>query len=914
MRRTLLPFLFVVFLVSVAARQAPLNAVSAAQLREAFTYPPDDTRIMMRWWWFGTAVTEPELAREMRVMKEAGIGGIEVQPVYPVALNDPAHQFTNLPYLSNEFLDRLRFTSQQARELGLRVDITLGSGWPYGGPHTPVTLAAGRLRCDQVTVPSGAWSLPLPEMENGETLVAAFLAEGFRAHLSNKPMEQVTNIQQGRLQLPSGLTGPHVALFFIAGRTGQQVKRAASGAEGFVLDHYNREAIEQHLNNVGNKLLQAFGSHPPYAVFSDSLEVYGSDWTPDFLSEFQKRRGYDLTPYLPALVENIGEKTKLIRHDWGRTLTELTEERYLTPIREWAHQHNTRFRSQTYGTPPVMLSSNKLVDLPEGEHGPAWRTFSTARWASSASHLYGQSVTSAETWTWLHSPSFRATPLDMKAEADLHFIQGINQLVGHGWPYSPPSVPEPGWRFYAAGALNEHNPWFSVMPDLTRYLQRLSFLLRQGAPANDIAIYLPTDDAWSEFKPGKTSINEEAERLIGVKLIPEILNAGYNFDFIDDRAIASVGVPYRILILPGIEQIPVATLEKLQTWVQQEGRLIATRRLPDAAPGLMESQSGTPRILELTKALFEGENRPTTLVGNEQNLAEALTKALPPDMAASAFASAIGFVHRKTATGDIYFVANTSNQPVATEVRFRIKPSRPSEWWDPFTGKTSPAAAQAAGGNTVLTLNLAPYESRVVFFGNESSTAAPQPAKPSKAASTSIDISANWKLKFADGNKAEEIQELHSWTDNKERRFYSGEATYEKTLDIPASVLQSANDVVLDFGQGTPVQRMVKPGPGMRAWLESPVREAAVVYIDDKKAGYVWHPPYRVSIRPLVHPGQNQCRIVVGNSAINALAGQTPPSYRLLNLEYGVRFTPQDMDNLQPLPSGLLGSVHLITE
>jgi hypothetical protein len=916
MRKIILSILVATSLVvAIAFAQLPSNSMSAAQLREAFAHPPDDARIMMRWWWFGSAVTEQELARELRVMKAAGVGGVEIQPVYPVALDDPAHQFKNLPYISGEFLDRVRFTSQQARELGLRVDVTLGSGWPYGGPHTPVTLAAGKLRYEQAVVPSGASSVALPDMENGETLLAAFLAEGFRTHLSNKPMERVTQMEQNRLQLPAGLTGPHVALFFIASRTGQQVKRAAVGAEGFVLDHYNREAITQHLNDVGNKLLQAFGSHPPYSVFSDSLEVYGSDWTTDFLAEFQKRRGYDLTPYLPALVEDIGEKTKFVRHDWGKTLTELAEERYLTPIREWAHSHNTKFRSQTYGTPPVVLSSNRLVDLAEGEHGPIWRTFSTARWASSANHLYARPVTSTETWTWLHSPSFRATPLDMKAEADLHFIQGINQLVGHGWPYSPPSVAEPGWRFYAAGALNEHNPWFGVMPDLTAYLQRMSFLMRQGTPANDIAVYIPTDDAWSAFKPGNTSVNEEADKLIGQKLIPEILNAGYNFDFIDDGAIASVGVPYRILILPGVEQMPPATLEKLQGWVRQGGKLIATRRVPTVAPGLMATDKDTPRLQQLTQALFEGADRPATVVGNEQNLGEALTKMLPPDMAVSPeAASALGFIHRKTGIGDLFFVANTSNQPVKTEARFRIEASSGAEWWDPFTGKTKPAISANRNGNAAVMLDLAPYESRVVFFSNEHSAPANAAAQQATANEATLDLSTQWKLTFAGESKSEDVQDLRSWTEDNTRHFYSGKGTYEKTFDVPDSLLQQGREVMLDFGSGTPVQRIVRPGPGMRAWIESPVRESAVVYINGKLAGYVWHPPYRVSVGALLHAGKNECRVVVGNSAINTLAGQTPPSYHLLDLEYGNRFTPQDMENLQPLPSGMLGPVRLIAE
>jgi len=132
------------------------------------------------------------------------------------------------------------------------------------------------------------------------------------------------------------------------------------------------------------------------------------------LEEFRNRRGYDLTPYLPALVADIGPSTMDIRYDWARTLTELVNENYLTPITQWTHAHQTQFRSQTYGVPAVTLSSNNLVDLPEGE-GSQWRSFSYTRWATSANHIYGRSITYTETWTWLHSPSFRATPLDMKA-------------------------------------------------------------------------------------------------------------------------------------------------------------------------------------------------------------------------------------------------------------------------------------------------------------------------------------------------------------------------------------------------------------------------------------------------------------------------------------------------------------------
>jgi hypothetical protein len=211
---------------------------------------------------------------------------------------------------------------------------------------------------------------------------------------------------------------------------------------------------------------------------------------------------YELTPNLGDQKYEMGYKSAAIRQDWGKTMSELADDYYLKPMREWAQKHGVKFRSQTYGIPPVTVSSNGLVDLPEGE-GTEWRRASSTRWATAGSHLYGKKVTSSETWTWLNSPVFRATPLDMKAEADLHFIQGITQLIGHGWPYSPPSAGEPGWRFYAAAVFNDHNPWYIAMPDIAAYMQRMSWLLRQGEPVTDVAVYVPTRSRASRSTDGR---------------------------------------------------------------------------------------------------------------------------------------------------------------------------------------------------------------------------------------------------------------------------------------------------------------------------------------------------------------------------------------------------------------------------
>jgi hypothetical protein len=829
--------------------------VNLAELRQSFQKPPDDARMMVRWWWFGPAATKPELERELRAMKEGGIGGFEVQAVYPLELEG------NYPYLSPEFLDNLAFAGAKARELGLRMDLTLGSGWPFGGPQTPITLAAGRLRVDRVPVTAGMTTLPMPMIGAGEKFIAAFL--------ESSPLAE----QGGRIQLPPDAAG-RTAFLFLSSRTHQQVKRAAAGAEGWVLDHYDLAAVQNHLKQVGEPMLRALSRTPPYAVFSDSLEVYNSDWTPDFLAEFQKRRGYDLKPLLPALVIDIGPKTAGIRHDWGQTLTELCDEHYLAPLTKWAREHNTRFRSQTYGIPPVTLSSNSLVDLPEGE-GTQWRRFSTTRWATSAGHLYGRPVISSETWTWLHSPVFRATPLDMKAEADLHFLQGVNQLVGHGWPYSPPEAGEPGWRFYAAAVFNNHNPWWLVMPDVALYMQRISYLLRQGKPANDVAVYLPTHDAYARFTLGRDSVNQAMDGLIGSAVIPQILDAGYNFDFIDDGAIAAAGIPHRILVLPGVERMPAATAEKIRDYAARGGKVIATRRLPSANGDL---------------------SRQWLLLNDESKLGITMHAALAPDLAA---APEIGFIHRKLDFADVYFLANTSNRPVKSSAAFRVE-GLTGESWNPMTGE-----ATGAGGPQ-MEFDLAPYESRVVVFAKGAAAArAPRP----RAEPTVTDVSTDWTITFP-GSKPEPLPKLHSWTDDESRKYYSGQATYEKTVTIPAA---PGRQVYLNLGEGAPVESQERrSGSGMRAMLENAVREVAVVYVNGKRAGSIWCPPYEVDITGLVRAGENTIRVVVANTALNLLAKGPLPDYKALNAKYGERFQAQDMNGVRAIPSGLAGPVSLI--
>ena len=899
-----------------------------AELRDRFVNPPSDSRIMMRWWWFGPAATKPEITRELEQMKAAGIGGAEIANLYPLALDDPSTGFYNTPFLSPEHLQALRFAGEEARRLGLRLDVTLGTGWPFGGPHIPVTEAAGKLRIEAIEVPAGATSVAQPFVDSGETLLASFLVSGTGNVAEFAAGRVVAPPAEGRFQLEAS-PGARTLMCFLSSRTGMMVKRPAAGANGFVLDHYDRVATAQHLRAVGDALLSAFGENPPYAVFSDSLEDYASDWTPKLLEEFQRRRGYDLTPHLMALVKDIGPDTSAIRHDWGRTLTELADDNFLTPMQAWATAHHTRLRSQTYGFPPVTLASNRIADLPEGE-GKAtflmWREFSDTRWAASAGHLYHRPVISSETWTWLHSPAFRATPLDMKVEADLHFLQGINQLVGHGWPYSPELAGEPGWRMYAAAALNAHNPWFGVMPDLTRYLQRVSFALRQGQPANDVALLLPNDDVWATFKAGvqqrasptsaagfdesgsNVTVDEQMGKTLGDKVIAQVLDAGFNLDFIDADVIDSIGIPYRVLVLPNVDRLPVATYEKVLAFARKGGAVIATRHLPGTAPGFVDHDKDSARIKDLSQALFHGDITTAHLVEDESSLGAVLARLAKPDMTISPHTPEIGFIHRKLANGELYFLANTSNEARHVKAQFRDT-SRHAEVWDAMTGEITGLADPKN-----IDLNLDAYESRLIFFSDQAMTGKPpSPPRETPLADLSTDLSNGWKVTFDRTGATTQMDRLASWSEDAKTAFYSGTATYEKSFDLLQKNLSAGRKLWLDFGNAT---KTPLPSPAgahnVRAYLDSPVREAAQVFVNGKLAGAVWHPPYRVDVTAFAHDGKNELKVVVGNTAINELAGQTLPDYRLLWDRYGMLFVPQDMQNLKPLPSGILGTVRLI--
>jgi len=927
MKTHLKSFASVAIIAMLLAASSLSAADSIGQLQSSFDQPPEDARIMVRWWWFGTAVTKPEIQRELEVMKAGGIGGVEVQQTYALQLDGELPGVTNNQFLSPQHLEALRFTAEKAKELGLRMDLTLGSGWPYGGgPQITRSNAVDAIHASApVSVSSGQTTVTVPSGRNGESdgIIAALLGPvtdapaGASAYL---PLE----VHGNTAVLPSDLRGATQVTFYTLGLPGLvNVKRAAIGDEGYIVDHYSPTAIGTFIKEVAEPAIKACGPNPPHAIFCDSLEVAGENWTPNFLAEFQKRRGYDLTPLLPALFNDMGPKTLDIRQDWGQTVTEIFNDYFITAFKNLAHENNSKFRIQAYGTPPAGLFSYAYCDLPEGELGgrDTEKDFSATRWAASANHLLGNPVTSSETFTWLHSVVFRATPLDMKAEADLHFLCGINQIICHGWPYTAPGAARPGWSFYAAAVFDEQNPWWIVMPDVAKYLQRTSYILRQGTPANDVALFLPNSDAWTDL--GR---NFSLSTTLGGKVggsVKAITDAGYDLDFFDDQLLAMRGkvsgdtlafgdVHYRAVVLPGVERIPLATMKKLEKFARAGGIVIATRRLPDLAPGYVTPDADTKTVRNIVQRLFKGPDAPGIFVEDDSQIGAALAKRLAPDVAISPAAPEIGEVHRHTKDGEIYFIANTSNEPKSVDAAFRVAGLQP-EIWNLMNGEVSPATAIGnSAGSTTVHLNLEPYASTIVAF-TKRSLPAPKKSVWQGELPQPLDLSSGWTVRFGKDGEPVAMDTLASWTTLTNEINFSGVASYEKTVAVAPEMLKDGLSVKLDFGQGTPTQDQGRV-QGVHASLDAPVREAAVIYLNDQRVGSVWCPPYSVDMTGKLKAGENKIRIEVANLAVNYMASIKLPNYDYegVTRQFGNRFQPQNLNIIQPLPSGLLGPVRLV--
>ena len=906
---------------------------AGAEIERQFADVPTERRLILHWYIFGPAWTAEEARRQLELMHAAHVGGVLIFPTYPIALDDPARGIRNLSFLSPEYLAILRSTLAAASRLGMISDMVLGTGWPFGGPSVTLAGSAHMLRRGVVRVSGG--QAELPGGGPGEERIAMFDQAG-------TPIASIAPGYDGQVQV------------FYSAPTRMQVKRAARGAEGLIVDHYNPEALTRYLDEVGAKLLATVPQGALRAAFCDSLEVYRANWTRAFPEIFRRRRGYDLLPHLAALWDPVHPDCRHLRADFWRTLSEQAVDGFLKPLQAWAHRHGVLAEVEAYGSPPVSLAGYGYVDIPTGEHYE-WKEFNSSRWASSGGHLAEKPVIMAEAWTWLGMPNRFGDSLEqLKLCSDLHFLSGINALYGVTYAYSPVELGAPGWPPYFGPVTNHTSPYWPHFAHFADYVNRASFVLQQGKPVADVALYLPTEDCMAEAGTEQLMLNwATRDRMSSNGAPPEfrlrnalhyesdvvktIITNGYAFDGVDTftcnggmraeqgRLLMGDG-DYGVLVLPNLTAIDVASLEKIAAFVRQGGSVIATRRLPDTAWGMRDREANSARVRSLVAELFGRPPRDRELTANRYgqgramlarderaSFLQALRDCQPPDIWFAEASEHVSFVHRRAEGRHFYFLANTGAEPQHLDATFRVGAARP-ETWDLMSGAiaTEPAYEHTPRG-TRLPLRLGPLESRVLVFAPSRQPGCRSNLPPDgrvrdngvyfverSGASRRIAVSGipaplllspEWRLSFSDAAiPPVTLPELKSWTEIPRARFFSGMGTYE--CDFEAAPPSDVR-VLLDLGR---------------------VCETAGVRVNCVDVGVAWMRPYELDITRFVRPGRNRLRVEVTNLLINKVLGAGKPDYSAVYAKYGNRFPLGDEWEAvrEPFVSGLLGPVRLV--
>ncbi len=907
----------------------------------------------MHWFIFGPAWTAEECERELQLMAAAHIGGVLIFPAYPIALDDPARGIRNQPYLSPEFFEVFNAALKTCKKLGLTADIVLGTGWPYGGPSVSIADSAKCLRRASIPV-TAREPVPLPEIDHEGKILSAFYVDP--SGYARLPIEEGSSAV-----MPPATSGE--VQFFYSRPTRMEVKRASLGAEGLVLDHYNGGALQRYLAAVGDKLLGGVPAGAIRSIFCDSLEVYAANWTDDLPEIFQRKRGYDLMAHLPALFDRHHADSRDLRYDFWRTLSEQAFEGFIQPLAEWAHAKGVTAQVEAYGTPPVSLASYRAVDVPVGEHYE-WKEFSTSRWASSGARLAGKRTVLAEAWTWLGDPNRFADTLEqLKLCSDLHFLSGINTLYGTSYGYSPAAAGSPGWVPYFGPAVNHNSPFWPYFSQLADYVNRASYVLQQGKPVADIALYLPSEDAMVESDMRELLFNWAVrDRMSSNGPPPEfglanalhfesdvvkaIITNGYSFDGVDTFAFREMRVEegrlrsgdgdYAVLVLPNLAGIDIESLRKIRGFVDQGGIVIATRRLPETAYGMRDRDENRAEVERLVRELFgaipDGVALQSHRFGNgvaifSRDERISFLNALrwhPPDIAFREASPHVGFVHRKASERDYYYLANTSEQPQRLDATFRVDAEQP-ERWDLKTGTVTPVLAfEHTMAGTRVAFELGPHESCVMAFSQSDRSPV------TTDTDLSLEASRDGWMARAFENRTYFIQTRRG----REEMIVSG---------IPAPIPlaspwrlrfedASITPVVLDelkswtdipsarffSGRGTyeaefPLALKLPADVGVVLDLGR-VRETAEVWLNEGAAGLAWMQPYRVDVTHLLRTGANRLRIHVTNLLINRVLGMGPIDYSEVYKRFGERFPPgEEWEKVrEPLPSGLLVPVRLI--
>lgn len=888
------------------------------EVRQQMCCPRKETRGRTRWWWYGCAVEKEEIIRELDFMKEAEIGGVELQILYPLVKNDEKEGIKNHHYLSPEFMELIRFAAEEANVRDMQFDLTLGSSWPFGGPFIPEELSGQSVLpiCFDVQGPC-RFSKDLTTVVYGK-VVGAVLGQMDGIEMVPESIMDITDqvvdkylfnwpwgIEIKELEIPDGL---YKIVLLVSSDKRQRVLKPLHGGEGLIIDHNRKESLRKFLEYGGNPIVQAVGKGKIHDFFCDSIEVFGHNWTDILYEEFRNRRGYELRPYLYALWGEIKGMTEMIRYDFQKTMAELTVENFFQELTKWSHENGSVSRIQAHGTWGDVLQAYGAADVPEGETFSEFDKYEVntihRRLAVSAGHIYGKPVISNESFTWLRFPRFMVTLENIKAAADSIFLDGMNQIVNHGYSYSKVDAGEGMLAFYASTNINHTNTWWKHYKLLSIYINRVCDFMQRGEPVVSTAIYLPQHDIWAEMPIADTHMCMKLNERLGVTCINGIHKAGYWFDYVNDDVLENwKDYSYDTLLIIECERIPVNSMRKIREFAEKGRRVIAAGRLPWKSCGLLNYEKDTDEIQRIGEALISS-GKITITEDKFESLTASLRTVKQPDVLIHHNPDRVGYVHRRTESEEIYFISNISDEGCEEVITFSGRTGGFCVF-DPMNGKEKGIwKAECSEEGMKVHFYMEAYQSLLFIFGEEMGQ--PLMEKPYQEEKEVLDLSCGWKLEVKECGFEKEYDGLKSWEQEGRLRYYSGTGCYSRKFRFD---FQVAGKIFLKFEH---------------------IGETAEIHMNGRLAGVIFKHPYEIDITEFLQEGENRIEITTANLLINRMINPEYPEvwekekvisqwpYATGELEQCRKerlFNWREREMIkEPVPSGLWGKIKIVSK
>lgn len=829
-----------------------------------------------RWWWMGNSVNPSDLKSVMETYSKAGLGGLEITPIYGV------HGYENqfIKFLSPEWMEHLKYTLEQGKNLDMGIDLAMASGWPFGGIWVTPEDACKYMSVQSYALNEGEFlqekvlmiqepllrtvnksnldfsQIKYPVSENEDSLQKwaidqvrypmPMVLQTLMAYSDKGEILNITNqVNTDGILLWKAPKGKWVLYAVFEGWHGKMVERAGPGGEGDVIDHFSAKAIDKYLEHF-EQVFKGQDISGLRAWFNDSYEVDDArgeaNFTPLMFDEFQKRRGYDLREYLPALIgKDTEEYNQRVLTDYRETVSDLILENYTQRWHDWAAKGGKIIRNQAHGAPANILDLYAAADIPETEGEDIVKV----KTASSVAHVTGKQLSSSESATWLKD-HFEASLEDVKHAIDLFLLAGINHVFYHGTTFSPPAAKWPGWMFYAAVNFAPSNTFWDDFGTLNTYITRSQSFLQAGKPDNDILLYYPIADEYAvrgrslllhfDGAAKGSSVRETAEYLFG---------KGFAFDYISDRQVQGLasqagkiqtgGTAYQTILLPEVKLMPLETFEKVIE-LAKNGATILMEQVPEDVPGLGNLTERQTRLQELKKSLKFDQTVgivKKAKVGKGQILMGSLADLLNAGniRRETMYDKGLQCIRRIDGKTTTYFIANRGTETIDGIIELQTKIGS-AVLYNPMNGAFGKAKTSSAGE---VYLQLKPGESCLVqVYPDQVNT--PEYAYLT-ASGEKINLNSEWTLSFLTGGptlpEPVKLSKLGTWTEltGSSYQAFSGTAVYKTSFKKPAD---KSEFFTLDLGKVAHSARIILNGKELTTLISAPF--AVVIPSGDLKA------------------------------------------------------------------------------